>query len=124
MSRFGPAFFIASTVLAAHSFLLAAGMAIGVPASLACGRLVQSTLFGLAALDPVNLAAAMLVLSVTAALAGYLPARRAARVDPNECPALRVGAGTLPDSDFVVTGHRPRRHTCPVFLRQRCTIHS
>ena len=58
------------------------GLAVGVPASLACARFVQSKLFGLKAADPVTLAAALGVMIVVAVASGYLPARRAAKVDP------------------------------------------
>jgi ABC-type antimicrobial peptide transport system permease subunit len=57
-------------------------VAIGLATSLAAGRLVASMLFGLAPTDAVTIAVAMAVMLGVAAVAGYLPARRAARVDP------------------------------------------
>ena len=48
----------------------------------AAGRLVISLLYGVRPNDPAQLAAAALILAAAAALAGYLPARRAARLDP------------------------------------------
>jgi ABC-type antimicrobial peptide transport system permease subunit len=63
--------------------LAGAGLAIGLPCGYALGRLIQSRLFGLTALDPPTLAGATLILGLTAALAGTLPALRAARVDPS-----------------------------------------
>ncbi len=62
--------------------LVAAGIAIGVPAALLSSRLVASMLFGLRATDAASLLAAVTVMLLIAALAGYLPARRASRVDP------------------------------------------
>ena len=62
--------------------LAAVGIAIGVPITLAGGRLVTSMLFGLQGTDPWNLLAAVCLLLCVAILAGYLPARRASRVDP------------------------------------------
>jgi predicted permease len=62
--------------------LVAVGIAIGVPAALLFSRLVASMLFGLRATDAASLLAAIAVMLVIAALAGYLPARRASRVDP------------------------------------------
>lgn len=59
-----------------------AGMIIAVPAAIAATRLVQSLLFGLEPGDPLTLTAAAIVMSVVALLAGYIPARRAARMDP------------------------------------------
>jgi len=63
-------------------WLVALGIAIGVPVALAGNRLVKSMLFGLQASDPVSLLAGVAVLLVVAGLAGYLPARRASLVDP------------------------------------------
>jgi predicted permease len=69
-------------VLRETAVLIAIGLAAGVPASLACGRLIQSKLFGLKAADPVTLGAAVGIMIVVAIVSGYLPARRASRVDP------------------------------------------
>ena len=62
--------------------LAAIGLAIGIPLALAGGRLVSSSLYGLKGIDAVSLSVAVAVLLAMAALAGYLPARRASRVDP------------------------------------------
>jgi ABC-type antimicrobial peptide transport system permease subunit len=58
------------------------GVAIGLPASIATTRFLQDYLFELQPTDPTTIAIAVLMLAVIAVLAGYLPARRAARVDP------------------------------------------
>ena len=62
--------------------LTAAGIVVGILAALALGRLVESQLFGLKAADPAVLAAAVVVIAAISALSGYLPARRATRIDP------------------------------------------
>jgi ABC-type antimicrobial peptide transport system permease subunit len=62
--------------------VLALGVAIGVPAALAASRFISRLLFGLAPTDPVTIVAAVVVLAIVATLAGCLPARRAARIDP------------------------------------------
>jgi predicted permease len=62
--------------------LVATGIAIGVPVTLAGDRLISGMLFGLRATDPVTLLAAVGMLMAVAALAGYLPARRASLIDP------------------------------------------
>ena len=64
------------------------GMAIGVAASWLLGRSMSGLLFGVTAADPVTFGAMLVVLTLVAALAGYLPARRASRIDP--LVALRV----------------------------------
>ena len=58
------------------------GVCIGLPAAIAGGRLVSSLLFRLSPTDPLTLVIATLLLLAVAMLAGYLPARRATRVDP------------------------------------------
>ena len=58
------------------------GIALGLPSGYGLGRLVESQLYGLTARDPVTFAVATAVLVVSAALAGYVPAARATRVDP------------------------------------------
>jgi ABC-type antimicrobial peptide transport system permease subunit len=62
--------------------LLGLGMVFGLAASLAAGRFITSLLYGLRPNDPAQLAGAMLTLAICAAMAAYLPARRAARLDP------------------------------------------
>ena len=64
--------------------LLLAGIggAIGLAAAMGLTRLMKSLLFGIGPLDPVTYAGVPLVLAAAAALASYLPARRAAAVDP------------------------------------------
>jgi ABC-type antimicrobial peptide transport system permease subunit len=69
--------------------LAVGGMVLGLMASWALGRVLQNLLFGVTFSDPATFVAAMALLSLMAVLAGYLPARRAARVDPME--ALRAG---------------------------------
>ena len=62
--------------------MVAAGVAIGVLAALWLSRLITRQLFGIAPEDPATIAAATAAMTGVAALAGYLPARRASRVDP------------------------------------------
>ncbi len=62
--------------------LLLAGVAIGIPVTLVGERLVHALLFGLGSLDWVSLAGATALLLAVTLLAGYLPARRASRVNP------------------------------------------
>jgi len=58
------------------------GVLIGIPASIGAGKLLSSLLFGLGAADVPVLAAAAALMVAVAAAAGYLPARRATKVDP------------------------------------------
>jgi predicted permease len=60
----------------------AVGILIGVPAAFAAVRLISSQLYGVSPTDPKSSVAAALVLTICTAIAGYLPARRAAGVDP------------------------------------------
>ena len=62
--------------------LIVLGLVAGAGASLALGRLLASQLHDTSAADPLAFAAASALLAVTAAIACYFPARRAARVDP------------------------------------------
>jgi ABC-type antimicrobial peptide transport system permease subunit len=61
---------------------LAIGLALGIPATLFIGRLMNSLLFHVSGFDPVILAAASTVLAICAAGAAFIPAMRAASVDP------------------------------------------
>jgi ABC-type antimicrobial peptide transport system permease subunit len=69
-------------VLSSAWWPLAAGVALGLPAAWIAARWIESMLFGLSATDPTTIAAAVLTLATVAHLAAWLPARRAARVDP------------------------------------------
>ena len=62
--------------------LIAIGLAIGIPLCFVTMRLIRSQLYGVSAAEPSSLFFPVLVLAVVALLAGFLPARRAARVDP------------------------------------------
>jgi predicted permease len=62
--------------------LVALGIAVGVPIALAGGYWLRAFLFGVDPVDPASLAAACAVLALAALLAAYIPARRAAAVDP------------------------------------------
>jgi len=62
--------------------LAVAGVAVGVPLALWSSRYIGSLLYGLTPRDPVTIAVTGMVLVAVASLAGYLPARRAALVDP------------------------------------------
>jgi predicted permease len=67
--------------------LVVIGVAIGIPAAFAGDRFVATMLFGVKSTDPSSLLTAVTLLLTVAVIAGYLPARRASRVDPME--ALR-----------------------------------
>jgi ABC-type antimicrobial peptide transport system permease subunit len=62
--------------------LVVAGAAIGVPTALALSKLLKSFLFGIAPQDPAAIIGAVMTLAAAAALACYLPAMRATKVDP------------------------------------------
>ena len=71
-------------VLARTLKLAAIGLSLGLLASWMLARLLQSLLFGVSFTDPATFAIAVTGLVAVAALAGYLPARRAALVNPAE----------------------------------------
>jgi ABC-type antimicrobial peptide transport system permease subunit len=62
--------------------LVGAGIALGVPAALASTKLVSSWLFGLKPNDPVTIVSGALFLASVGMVAAYIPAKRAAGVDP------------------------------------------
>ncbi len=63
-------------------FLMMVGVAVGIPAVLLSGKLISSMLYGTSASDPAILTITALLMLLIAALAGFLPAWRAANVDP------------------------------------------
>jgi predicted permease len=69
-------------VLREVALLIVIGLTVGLGAALATTRFVESFLYGIKSNDPLTLSLAAGVLALVAALAGYLPARRASRLDP------------------------------------------
>jgi predicted permease len=69
-------------VLRESLLLLTLGVALGVPLALASTRLIKQQLFGLGAVDPATYAIAIGVVIAMTLIAAWLPARRAAKVDP------------------------------------------
>jgi putative ABC transport system permease protein len=70
-------------IVTAQSMLpVAVGLALGIAAALFATRLLEGIVFGVATYDPLTFALVTLLLVVVALFASYLPARRAARVDP------------------------------------------
>jgi predicted permease len=69
-------------VLREVAVITAAGIGLGIPAAVALGGLIRSQLFGVSATDPVMITLASAVLALVAFGAGWLPARRAAKVQP------------------------------------------
>lgn len=73
---------ILQMVLRETMILLAIGLAIGIPAALGATKFVASQLYAVSARDPLSLAIGIAVLGAVSVAAGYIPARRASRVDP------------------------------------------
>jgi predicted permease len=69
-------------VLREVALMVLIGVAIGLPIAVALSRVIQSQLFALSAYDPIALTGAAVLLTTVGLVAGYLPARRATRVDP------------------------------------------
>jgi predicted permease len=69
-------------VMGESMILVAAGVLLGLGGAVAASRLIANLLFGLAPVDPATMAVAVVVMALLSAIAGYLPARRASRVDP------------------------------------------
>jgi ABC-type antimicrobial peptide transport system permease subunit len=69
-------------VLGESVLMVAIGLGIGAGVALAATRLIRSFLFDMKPTDPATLAGAFVILALGGVFAGYLPARRAARMDP------------------------------------------
>jgi putative ABC transport system permease protein len=75
-------------VLLRSTVLIVAGLGLGLLGALALARFVRSLLYGITPYDAVTFASVSLLLTAVALLASYLPARRAASIDPIQ--ALRT----------------------------------
>jgi ABC-type antimicrobial peptide transport system permease subunit len=73
---------VARMILRQVLVLAIAGLMIGLQTALGASKLVQSFLFGMKANDPLALIAAVVILMTAVLLAGYVPARKASRIDP------------------------------------------
>ena len=69
-------------VLREAMLLVAVGLAIGIPLSLASSGLLHSFLFGLKGTDPLSMMAVIFLLTAVSTIAGIIPARRAAKLEP------------------------------------------
>src|SRR4029078_1739730 len=84
------------TVMSEGVVLAAIGVLVGVGGALAVGRALRTLLQGVSPYDPVTLTAVVIVVTAVSLLACYLPARRAARVDP--LMLLRSDEQEVPES--------------------------
>ena len=78
-------------ILAETLALTAVGMVLGLSAGWALARVMQGLLYGVSSSDPITFTVVPLLLLTVATMAGYLPARRAARMDP--VATLRAESG-------------------------------
>ena len=69
-------------ILREAALLVGVGVVVGLPAALLAARLAAGLLYGVTPADPVSVSLAVLLLAAVAALACYVPARRATKVDP------------------------------------------
>lgn len=69
-------------ILKETAWLILAGLAVGLPIAFACARLISAMLAGVSPSDPKTIAAVSVILLGVGLLAGFVPAARAARVDP------------------------------------------
>jgi ABC-type antimicrobial peptide transport system permease subunit len=73
---------VLALILKDVALLVLAGMAVGIPAALGSSRFISSMVYGVAGNDPLTILLSSSILLAVAALAGYVPARRASRIDP------------------------------------------
>ena len=84
-------------VLREVAFLTVVGIGLGLPGALGLSQLVRSQLFGIEPTDPVTLAIAASTLAFVGLLAGYIPARRAASVQPVRALRYEYAGSEVPD---------------------------
>jgi ABC-type antimicrobial peptide transport system permease subunit len=73
---------VVSMVLRGALWQVLIGIALGIPAALYAGHLVSSMLYRVSGYDPLAYSVGTIVLGICAAIAGFIPARRAASIDP------------------------------------------
>ncbi|MEO8663243.1 MAG: FtsX-like permease family protein, partial [Bryobacteraceae bacterium] len=73
---------IRGMVMREVALILAVGLVFGIPLALSASRLAESQLFGVKSFDPIVVVSATSALALAAVLAGYIPARKATRIDP------------------------------------------
>jgi len=73
---------VVSLVLRGVALQIGLGLALGVPCALGAGYLMKSQLYGVSSYDPAALIGATAVLAMCAVMAGFIPARRAASIEP------------------------------------------
>jgi predicted permease len=73
---------VVAMVMRGASWQVGLGLAIGIPAALLGGHFMASQLYGVKTYDPLTIAGAAVVLSTFAAIAGFIPAKRAASIEP------------------------------------------
>ncbi len=79
---------VVAMVMRGALWQIAIGLALGIPAALVAGHLMASQLYEVSGYDPLAFAGATIVLGACAAVAGFIPARRAAAIEPMK--ALRI----------------------------------
>ncbi|WP_263352762.1 ABC transporter permease [Acidicapsa acidisoli] len=79
---------VVSLVLRSVLVQIGMGLALGIPSALAAGYFMKSQLYGVSSYDPIALTAATILLALCAITAGFIPARRAASIEPMK--ALRI----------------------------------
>ncbi len=79
---------VVAMVMRGALWQIAIGLALGIPAALVAGHFMTSQLYEVKGYDPLAFAGATIVLGVCAAVAGFIPARRAASIEPMK--ALRI----------------------------------
>ena len=73
---------VVRTLLGQVAVTIAAGLALGLPATWALTRIIESQLYGIKPHDPLSLLVASALVTAVAMLAAFLPTRRAMRIDP------------------------------------------
>ena len=73
---------VTAMIMRGAAMQAALGLAIGLPTALLCARFVQAQLYEVKGVDAAVLLASVLTLALAASMAGFIPARRAASIDP------------------------------------------